>query len=164
MSEEAHHEHDGGHELEAIHVGSLFKLILASAILVYASIVGVSQLFYKQRAGIIVSNTDYQFLGDHRAQEAKLLDGIDTTKTAVASDAKKLVAFPAPEGWVHPDDIAAGTTTPAAAAPGGSNAAATPAGAKPAATPQPAAAPAKQGMGQPAAGAKPAAATPGTTH
>lgn len=125
MSQDAHHEHDGGHELEAINVWSLFKLIGASIVIVYASIVGVTQLFYQQRAGIILENTDYQFREEHRANEDKMLDGIQATATTVAGDAKKLVAFPAPEGWVHPDDIATGGA-PASAAPASADAKAAP--------------------------------------
>lgn len=148
MSQDEHHEHDGGHELEGINVMSLFKLIGVSIVLVYASIVGVTQLFYQQRAGIVRENSNYTFLQDQRAQEATLLQGINETSAVVAKDPKKLVAFDAPEGWVHPDDIATGAATPASAAP---------------AAAAPGAAAAAPGAAAPGAGetaAKPAAAAP----
>ena len=141
MSQDEHHEHDGGHELEGINVMSLFKLIGVSIVLVYASIVGVTQLFYQQRTGIVRENSNYTFLQDQRAQEATLLQGINETSAVVAKEPKKLVAFDAPEGWVHPDDIATRAATPASAAP----AAAAPGAAAP-------------GAGETAA--KPAAAAP----
>ena len=45
MSQDAHHEHDGGHELEAINVWSLFKLIGASIVIVSASEDGDGPLY-----------------------------------------------------------------------------------------------------------------------
>jgi hypothetical protein len=139
MSQDEHHEHDGGHELEGINVMSLFKLIGVSIVLVYASIVGMTQLFYQQRAGIILDNSEYTFLEDQRAQEGKLLAGIQETAAQVAKSPKKLVAFEAPEGWMHPDDIAAGAAaTPAAGAgdaPSPAGGAAQPAGEASAAQP-----------------------------
>ena len=117
MSQDEHHEHDGGHELEGLNVMSLFKVIGVSIVLVYASIVGVTQLFYQQRAGIILDNSDYTFLEDQRAQESKMLAGIEGISAEVAKDPKKLVASPPPEGWVHPDDIAAGVTASPRLAP-----------------------------------------------
>ncbi len=162
MSQDEHHEHDGGHELEGLNVMSLFKVIGVSIVLVYASIVGVTQLFYQQRAGIILDNSDYTFLEDQRAQESKMLAGIEGISAEVAKDPKKLVASPPPEGWVHPDDIAAGVTASPAAGAAPAPGAATPAGAAPAAKPA-TAAPTPAAVAKPApanASAKPA--TPDT--
>jgi hypothetical protein len=118
MSQDEHHEHDGGHELEGLNVERLFKVIGGSIVLLLVSIIGVTQLFYQQRAGIILGNSDYTFVEEQRAEEAKMLTGIQVISAEVAKDPKKLVAFAAPAGWVHPDDIAAGATAaPASAAP-----------------------------------------------
>jgi len=119
MSDE-HHEHDGGHELEALDAGQLFRLIGGMTIVVLISIIAVIQWFHKQQAELRVTNSDYSFLRDHHEREDKMLEGIDGVAKKVAGDASTLAAPPPPTGWVHPDDVKGG------AAPTGGEA--TPAG------------------------------------
>lgn len=107
MSEE-HHEHDGGHELEALDAGQLFRIIGGLAIVVLISIIAVVQWFHKQQEELRITRSDYTFLQEHRAREAEMLEGIDAVAAKVGGDPKLLAAPPAPEGWVHPDDVKTG--------------------------------------------------------
>lgn len=107
MSDE-HHEHDGGHELEALDAGQLFRIIGGLSVVVLISIIAVVQWFHKQQEELRVTRSDYSFLEEQRAREGEMLEGIDAVATQVAADPKLLAAPAPPEGWVHPDDIKTG--------------------------------------------------------
>jgi hypothetical protein len=120
MADHGHHD-PGGHELEAINTKLLFRLFLALTLVTLLASAAVVQWFYSQRAELerrYAAEGSFQ-LDEYKAKMAVDLDGIDRVAADIVAKPELLVAPPAPSGWIHPDDLAGGAATPAAAAPAG---------------------------------------------
>ncbi len=114
MSSDHGHHDPGGHELEAINTGMLFKLLLSLGGLALLLSIGVVQWFYSQRAELQekhAADGSYR-LREYQAHMSEELAELPKTVAAVKADLSMLKAAPVYPGWVNPDMAA----TPAAVA------------------------------------------------
>ncbi len=129
---DAHHEHDGGHELENLDTGNLMKLVTALIVVVLISMGAVTQWFYKQRAELIAerNNAEGRFTMSHYHQKMDEQLGCDRTYVAwrrcpgdsdvsksaarIVADPKLLNAGPRPAKFTEPETMyPAGMARPA---------------------------------------------------
>lgn len=129
---DAHHEHDGGHELENLDTGNLMKLVAALIVVVLISMGAVTQWFYKQRAELVnqrnTAENRFKLQRYHDAMDAQL--GCDSNYVAwrrcpgdsdvgksaarIVADPKLLNAGPRPAGFTEPETMyPAGMAKPA---------------------------------------------------
>lgn len=107
MSDE-HAEHNGGHELEAVNAGALFKIIGALAIIVLLSVAVVIQWFYQQHKALVQQGGTPHYLQKYWQDMDADKAGLGDIAKEVANNPAMLASDPPPPGWKHPDDIAAG--------------------------------------------------------
>lgn len=103
-----HAEHNGGHELEAVNAGALFRIIGGLAVIVGISCFVVIQWFYQQRNDLEFQSGTPYFLKQYWEQMDAEKAGLGDTAKEIANDAGMLAADPPPAGWVHPDDLKQG--------------------------------------------------------
>ena len=103
------HEHDGGHELEALNTKILFQLTFGLSALVLVACILVAQWFYKQNAAIQIERASQDgsyILRSELEKKAEMeLRAIRPIIQEMVRRPELLKAQPAPEGWVHPDDV-----------------------------------------------------------
>lgn len=109
-SNEAHHEHDGGHELENINTKILFQLVFGLSGLVLVACIIVATWFYKQNAAIQEERAsqaeNYTVKKQLLKRDREDMAGIDKAVQAMLDNPASLKGAPAPAGWIHPDDVA----------------------------------------------------------
>lgn len=119
-----------GHEVDAPPTKELFNIVWGLGGLTLLSIATCAQLFYQQARDIAEErgNTASYQLGQYREEMKKIATGngeiefkdsngnvikqkyrpLDAARAEVLGKSDGLKAAKAPQGWVHPDDIAAG--------------------------------------------------------
>ena len=106
---DSHEEYNGGHELEALPVGTLFKVIFGLGAIVLAACFVVVQFFHQQRAYLEFHDNGAQ-AGYHLS---KYWDDMDADKGGLAETAASVktaadLKAPKPEpgyDWPNPDNI-----------------------------------------------------------
>lgn len=104
MSDE-HAEHQGGHELEAINAGLLFKIIGGLAIVVLLACAVVIQWFYQQARALEYDGATPHYLQKYWGEMDEEKAGLSDLAKDIANDPAQLASDPPPAGWVHPDDL-----------------------------------------------------------
>ena len=127
----AHGSHGGGHEIDQPPTRELFNIVWGLTALTLVSLVTCVQLFNTQARDIDSERNDagsyllakYRKDMDHRTKNSGTEELTDATGKVTArykfvplKDAREKIlarpemlgAFPAPPGWVHPDDVNAG--------------------------------------------------------
>lgn len=109
-----------GHEVDDPPNTRLFNILIWCSLLVFLSCVALVQVFNRQRASIVAERSAQgsHVLNAYRKEMASTKGAIEAGKNQVAGNAAMLKAFPAPAGWVHPDDMVAGAAAPAPAVEG----------------------------------------------
>lgn len=109
MSGQDNHHDKGGHELDVIHTGTISKVVFGLSGLVFLGCIGVAEWFYRQNAEIqqerAEQEVNYVLRQEVKALAAKETKDLDKVINSIVSAPEQLKAGPAPEGWVHPDDV-----------------------------------------------------------
>lgn len=179
--EDGHVTHGAGHEMDVPPTKELFNIVWGLGALTLLSLATCVQLFNNQQQDIVAERgkessavlVQYRQGMDAVTKSAGEVSFKDSTgaeikqryvplavaRELVLSKPERLLASPAPAGWMHPDDIAAGGAAPAGA-PAGAPADGTVPGAVTPPTDPAAGTPA--GAGTPADAGTPAGAPAGT--
>lgn len=144
--------HGAGHEMDVPPTKELFNIVWGLGALTLLSLVTCVQLFNNQRDDLMAERgreagqvlTDYRqnmdavtkgsgkvsFKDSTGAEVSQAYVPLAVARELVLSKPERLLAAPAPRGWMHPDDIAAGAQAggTAAGAAGGAAAGAAPTG------------------------------------
>lgn len=117
-SDHGHGEGLLGHEVDDPPNARLFNILLFCTILVFLSCVALVQVFNSQAREIVTSraNQGSYKLAAYKTEMGSHKAAIASGKDKVLKDKSALGSFPAPTGWVHPDDMA-GAKKPEPAAP-----------------------------------------------
>ena len=107
-----HGGHDGGHELENMNAGALFKLLIGLGLVVIVSCVAVLQWVYAQQRDLAQEHADQGSfrLDEYHAEMDEAKAGLADAAAKVAANSADLNAFPDPGNgqFVDPDANPAG--------------------------------------------------------
>ena len=123
MSDTHHKEGFGeGHEIDAMPSGRLMNLLVTFTVITVMASIGVIQVFFGQREGIIMERAKqgsylYKRYADEMKEiaegagptaDGKFFVSHDKARELVLADPNRLKAAAPPPGWIHPDDVQTG--------------------------------------------------------